>query len=87
MKIVEKELLQDIRYHPMIEYPLNPPEAVVVYPKAGKHLLRKEQPLVFQYEREHYEILIEDVKLFPQGYSALALHLEILNWCIGYDGV
>lgn len=41
MKIVEKELLQDIRYHPMIEYPLNPPEAVVIYPKAGKQFTQK----------------------------------------------
>lgn len=44
-----------------------------------EYLLRKEQPLVFQYEREYYEIFIEDVKLFPQGYSALALHPECVN--------
>lgn len=44
-----------------------------------EYLLRKEQPLVFQYEKEYYEILIEDVKLFPQGYSALALHPEYIN--------
>ena len=41
-----------------------------------EYLLRKEQPVRFLYEREAYELFIEDVKLFPQGYSALALHPE-----------
>ena len=31
------------------------------------------------YEGERYEIQIEDVKLFPQGYSALALYPEYLK--------
>ena len=31
------------------------------------------------YESELYEITIKDVKLFPQGYSALALHPEYLK--------
>lgn len=44
-----------------------------------KYLFRKEQPLCFHYENEGYEIQIEDVKLFPQGYSALALHPEFIN--------
>lgn len=44
-----------------------------------EYLLRKEQPVRFLYERESYELFIEDVKLFPQGYSALALHPE----CVG----
>lgn len=44
-----------------------------------EYLLRREQPLVFQYEEETYEIRIEDVKLFPQGYSALALHPEFIR--------
>ncbi len=39
-----------------------------------EYLLRKEQPVRFLYESELYEIRIKDVKLFPQGYSALALH-------------
>lgn len=39
-----------------------------------QYLFRKEQPLCFRYENEAYELTIEDVKLFPQGYSALALH-------------
>lgn len=43
------------------------------------YLFRKEQPLHFQYEKEAYEIRIEDVKLFPQGYSALALYPEYLK--------
>lgn len=45
----------------------------------SEYLLRKEQPLCFRYENESYEIQIEDVKLFPQGYSALALHPEFIN--------
>lgn len=44
-----------------------------------EYLFRKEQPLCFRYENEGYEIQIEDVKLFPQGYSALALHPEFIN--------
>ena len=36
-----------------------------------EYLLRKEQPVRFLYESELYEITIKDVKLFPQGYSAL----------------
>lgn len=43
-----------------------------------EYLFRKEQPLRFRYEDIGYEIQIEDVKLFPQGYSALALHPEYL---------
>nr|WP_330392200.1 ParM/StbA family protein [Hespellia stercorisuis] len=45
----------------------------------GDYLLRKEQPLCFRYENSAYEIYIEDVKLFPQGYCALALHPEYLK--------
>ena len=44
-----------------------------------EYLFRKEQPIRFQYEREPYEIQIVDVKLFPQGYSALALYPEYLR--------
>ena len=44
-----------------------------------EYLLRKEQPVRFLYESEWYEIQIKDVKLFPQGYSALALHPEYLK--------
>ena len=43
------------------------------------YLFRKEQPLRFCYEGEPFEITIEDVKLFPQGYSALALHPETVR--------
>ena len=42
-------------------------------------VFRKEQPLRFRYEDESYEIRIQDVKLFPQGYSALALHPECVR--------
>ncbi|WP_287713794.1 ParM/StbA family protein [Blautia sp.] len=44
-----------------------------------EYLFRKEQPLRFLYEGERYEIQVEDVKLFPQGYSALALYPEYLK--------
>ncbi|MEG2923851.1 MAG: ParM/StbA family protein [Oscillospiraceae bacterium] len=43
------------------------------------YLLRNPQPVRFRWEGESYEIAIEDVKLFPQGYSALALHPELIN--------
>lgn len=44
-----------------------------------EYLFRKEQPLRFRYEDDAYELTIEDVKLFPQGYSALALHPEYVR--------
>lgn len=44
-----------------------------------KYFLRKERPLGFQYEGEEYRIWIRDVKLFPQGYSAIALHPECVK--------
>lgn len=44
-----------------------------------EYLFRKEQPLRFRYENDAYELTIEDVKLFPQGYSALALHPEYVR--------
>ena len=47
--------------------------------KFKEYLFRKEQPIRFFYEGERYEIQIEDVKLFPQGYSALALYPEYLK--------
>ena len=47
--------------------------------KFKEYLFRKEQPVRFFYEGERYEIQIEDVKLFPQGYSALALHPEYVR--------
>lgn len=44
-----------------------------------EYLFRKDQPIRFRYEEIGYEIRVEDVKLFPQGYSALALHPEYLT--------
>lgn len=44
-----------------------------------EYLYRKGQSMCFRYEGENYEIQIEDVKLFPQGYSALALYPEYLS--------
>lgn len=39
-----------------------------------EYLLRSSQPVCFKFEGIAYKITIEDVKLFPQGYSAIALH-------------
>ena len=44
-----------------------------------KEYLFQKQLIRFLYEGERYEIQIEDVKLFPQGYSALALCPEYLK--------
>lgn len=44
-----------------------------------QYLLRDHQPLCFQYDDEKYRLWIRDVKLFPQGYSAIALHPEFVD--------
>ena len=50
-----------------------------------EYLMRSSQladglrPVCFQFEGISYKITIEDVKLFPQGYSAIALHPELLQ--------
>ena len=43
------------------------------------YLLRSSQPVCFKFEGIAYKITIEDVKLFPQGYSAIALHSELIQ--------
>ena len=44
-----------------------------------EYLLRNSQPVSFKFEGLPYKITIDDVKLFPQGYSALAVHPELLR--------
>ena len=44
-----------------------------------EYLLGKKNPAVFQYEGVPYEIHISDIRLFPQGYSALMIHPELLQ--------
>jgi hypothetical protein len=44
-----------------------------------EYLLRSSQPVCFKFEGIAYKITIEDVKLFPQGYSAIALHSELIQ--------
>ena len=50
-----------------------------------EYLMRSSQladglrPVCFQFEGIAYKITIEDVKLFPQGYSAIALHPELIQ--------
>ena len=44
-----------------------------------EYLLRSPQPVSFKFEGVPYKITIEDVKLFPQGYSAIAIHPELIR--------
>lgn len=44
-----------------------------------EYLLRSPQPVCFKFEGVPYKITIEDVKLFPQGYSAIAIHPELIQ--------
>ena len=44
-----------------------------------KYLRRSSQPVQYRYEDVSYAVTITDVKLFPQGYSALALHPELIT--------
>ena len=44
-----------------------------------EYLLRGCQPVRFSFEGTPYRVTIQDVKLFPQGYSAIALHPELLR--------
>ena len=44
-----------------------------------EYLLRSPQPVSYRFEGIPYKVTIEDVKLFPQGYSAIALHPEFIQ--------
>ena len=44
-----------------------------------EYLLSSSQPVCFRFEGVPYEVTIEDVKLFPQGYSAIAMHPELIR--------
>lgn len=48
-----------------------------------EYLLRSSQsaggPVCFKFEGTAYKITIQDVKLFPQGYSAIATHPELIQ--------
>ncbi len=44
-----------------------------------EYLLRSSQLVCFKFEGIPYKITIEDVKLFPQGYSAIAIHPELIQ--------
>lgn len=43
------------------------------------YLLGRKNPVVFGYEGVPYEITISDVRLFPQGFSAIATKPELLS--------
>ena len=47
--------------------------------KFRAYLLRDGKPVSFRYEGRDYAVTVRDVKLFPQGYSALALYPEYLK--------
>lgn len=42
-----------------------------------EYLLGKKNPVVFRYEGLAYEVYISDVKLFPQGYSVMAVRPDV----------
>ena len=44
-----------------------------------QYLLRDSKPIDFRYEGRPYRITIKDVQLFPQGYSAVIWHPELLE--------
>lgn len=44
-----------------------------------EYLLGKKNPTVFRYEGTLYEIHISDVKLFPQGYSVMAVRPDVFT--------
>ena len=44
-----------------------------------EYLRPSSQPVSFQFEGIPYKVTIEDVELFPQGYSALMIHPELLQ--------
>ena len=43
------------------------------------YLLRSSQQISYRFEGTPYKVTIEDVKLFPQGYSAIAIHPELIQ--------
>ena len=43
-----------------------------------KYLLRSPQPVKYRYEGEAYEVTVEGVWLYPQGYSALAMYPDLI---------
>lgn len=44
-----------------------------------EYLLRFSQQVVFKFEGIPYKVTIQDVKLFPQGYCAIAIHPELIH--------
>ena len=44
-----------------------------------KYLLRSSQPVCFRFEGTPYRVTIQDVLLFPQGYSAIVVHPEFVR--------
>ena len=52
--------------------------------RAGKkafreYLLRSSQPVSFKFEGISYQVTIQDVRLFPQGCSAIVVHPELIR--------
>ena len=44
-----------------------------------EYLLRSSQPVSFKFEGISYQVTIQDVRLFPQGCSAIAVHPEFIR--------
>ncbi len=47
--------------------------------KFRRYLLRDGAPICYRYEGKPYEVTIENVLLFPQGYAAVLSHMELLS--------
>ena len=44
-----------------------------------EYLLRSSQPVNFKFEGISYQVTIQDVRLFPQGCSSIAVHPELIR--------
>ena len=44
-----------------------------------EYLFRSSQPVSFKFEGISYQVTIQDVRLFPQGCSAIAVHPELIR--------
>ena len=47
--------------------------------KFRRYLLSGPDPVIFKYEGRRYEIHIKDVRLYPQAYAAIFMHMELFE--------
>lgn len=66
-----KQVIQDIVYHPMIEYPLELPEAMVVYPKLSERYLSDQEKKNLQ-KTKTWNVSLKDIKqMMAKGNAAI----------------